>query len=54
MAWRSTGSTNAKLVENLYRHGLIKSDRVKNAMLGVRSSISTPRSRLNPPQVRYY
>lgn len=35
MAWRSSGSSNATLVENLARNGLIKSDRVKAAMLKV-------------------
>lgn len=37
MAWRSSGSSNATLVENLARNGLIKSDRVKAAMLKVLS-----------------
>lgn len=36
MAWLSSGSTNADLIDNLYRHNLITQDRVKNAMLGVR------------------
>ncbi|KAI9822926.1 MAG: hypothetical protein M1832_002951 [Thelocarpon impressellum] len=35
MAWRSSGSTNATLIENLYINGLIKSPRVKDAMLAV-------------------
>lgn len=35
MAWRSSGNTNAELVENLYKNGLITSERVKVAMLGV-------------------
>jgi protein-L-isoaspartate(D-aspartate) O-methyltransferase len=35
MAWYCSGSTNAELVENLFKGGLIKDDRVKKAMLGV-------------------
>ncbi|KAK3677170.1 hypothetical protein LTR78_002708 [Recurvomyces mirabilis] len=35
MAWRSSGSTNETLIENLARNGLIKQDRVKQAMLAV-------------------
>lgn len=35
MAWRSSGSSNSALVHNLARNGLIKSDRVKSAMLAV-------------------
>ncbi|GAB7352093.1 hypothetical protein MBLNU459_g2593t1 [Dothideomycetes sp. NU459] len=35
MAWRCSGSTNEELIQNMYRNGLIKSDRVKEAMLGV-------------------
>ncbi|KAI9884277.1 MAG: hypothetical protein M1823_003932 [Watsoniomyces obsoletus] len=35
MAWRSSGSSNAGLINNLARNGLIKSDRVKAAMLAV-------------------
>ncbi|KAF2869103.1 protein-L-isoaspartate O-methyltransferas-like protein [Massariosphaeria phaeospora] len=35
MAWRSSGATNEALVTNLKRHGLIESDRVKDAMLKV-------------------
>lgn len=36
MAWRSSGSSNAALINNLAANGLINSDRVKNAMLNVR------------------
>jgi len=36
MAWRSSGATNADLIHNLERHGLIKDERVKKAMLSVR------------------
>lgn len=36
MAWRSSGATNEALIENMSRNGLITSDRVKKAMLGVR------------------
>lgn len=35
MAWQSGGSSNAALVNNLSRNGLITTDRVKAAMLGV-------------------
>lgn len=35
MAWRSSGATNEALIENLARHGLITSSRVKQAMQGV-------------------
>ncbi|PYH75970.1 protein-L-isoaspartate O-methyltransferase [Aspergillus uvarum CBS 121591] len=35
MAWYCSGSTNSELVENLYRTGLIKSERVRDAMKGV-------------------
>lgn len=39
MAWYCSGSTNIELVENLFKVGLIKDERVKTAMLGV--SITT-------------
>ncbi|PYH41151.1 protein-L-isoaspartate O-methyltransferase [Aspergillus saccharolyticus JOP 1030-1] len=35
MAWYCSGSTNSELVENLYRTGLIKSGRVRDAMKDV-------------------
>ena len=35
MAWLSSGSSNAGLINNLARNGLINSERVKNAMLAV-------------------
>ena len=35
MAWRCTGRTNAELIGNLANAGLITSERVRNAMLGV-------------------
>lgn len=37
MAWRSSGYSNAALITNLVNNGLISSDRVKHAMLNVRS-----------------
>jgi hypothetical protein len=37
MAWRSSGATNAALIANLASNGLITTERVKNAMAGVRS-----------------
>lgn len=38
MAWYCSGSTNSELVENLFKVGLIKNERVKEAMLGVSSN----------------
>ena len=38
MAWYCSGSTNTELVENLFKVGLIKNERVKEAMLRVSSS----------------
>lgn len=38
MAWYCSGSTNTELVENLFKVGLIKNERVKEAMLGVSSN----------------
>ncbi|OJJ48064.1 hypothetical protein ASPZODRAFT_157879 [Penicilliopsis zonata CBS 506.65] len=35
MAWYCSGSSNKELVENLFSAGLVKSERVKAAMLGV-------------------
>jgi len=37
MAWRSSGSSNAGLINNLAANGLITSDRVRKAMLAVRT-----------------
>ncbi|KAK4556304.1 hypothetical protein LTR86_006448 [Recurvomyces mirabilis] len=42
MAWRSSGSSNETLIENLARNGLIKQDRVKKAMLAVDRAHYTP------------
>ena len=33
MAWRSSGASHRELIENLYRNGLIKDQRIKEAML---------------------
>jgi protein-L-isoaspartate(D-aspartate) O-methyltransferase len=41
MAWRSSGSSNEALINNLARNGLIESDRVKEAMLKVHSPYIT-------------
>ncbi len=38
MAWRCSGSSNAALVNNLVANGLISNERVKKAMLAVRTS----------------
>ncbi|KAL3469027.1 protein-L-isoaspartate O-methyltransferase [Aspergillus californicus] len=35
MAWYCSGMTNDELIENLYREGLIKNERVKRAMIAV-------------------
>jgi len=35
MAWRSSGATNADLISNLFRNGLITTTRVRDAMLKV-------------------
>jgi hypothetical protein len=35
MAWYCSGSTNTELIENLCREGLIKNERVKQAMMAV-------------------
>lgn len=37
MAWFCSGSTNTELIENLVNAGLIKNERVKDAMIGVSS-----------------
>lgn len=42
MAWYCSGSTNAELVENLFKVELIKNERVKEAMLGVSSCTPSP------------
>ncbi|QMW34096.1 hypothetical protein G4B84_009562 [Aspergillus flavus NRRL3357] len=39
MAWYCSGSTNAELVDNLFKAGLVKNERVKNAMLGVSAKV---------------
>lgn len=40
MAWYCSGSTNAELVDNLFKAGLVKNERVKEAMLGVSGSLN--------------
>ena len=47
MAWRSSGATNAALIQNLANNGLITSDRVKTAMMNVRYALPLP-----PPHPR--
>ena len=42
MAWRCGGTTNAELVENLYRNKIVQTPRVKEAMLKV-----------NPPSLHF-
>lgn len=41
MAWACSGTSNSELVNNMAANGLINSDRVKNAMLGVRTPPKT-------------
>jgi hypothetical protein len=41
MAWRSSGSSNEALINNLKQNGLIENDRVKEAMLKVLPSSRT-------------
>lgn len=48
MAWYCSGSTNTELVENLFKVGLIKNERVKEAMLGVSHTCFTPHSASAP------
>jgi protein-L-isoaspartate(D-aspartate) O-methyltransferase len=38
MAWYCSGSTNAELIENLFKAELIQNERVKEAMKGVSRS----------------
>ncbi|KAF3800159.1 Protein-L-isoaspartate O-methyltransferase [Colletotrichum gloeosporioides] len=42
MAWRSSGASNKDLVENLWRNGLIKDQRVKDAFLKVDRAYYAP------------
>lgn len=35
MAWRSSGKTNAELIDNLFNNGLISSSKVRDAMIKV-------------------
>ncbi|KAJ4412579.1 hypothetical protein N0V91_000337 [Didymella pomorum] len=44
MAWRSSGSSNASLIENLEKNGLIETQRVKDAMLQVDRAHFAPRN----------
>lgn len=44
MAWRSTGSSNSELIDNLQRHGMFSDERVKNAMLSVDRGDFAPRT----------
>jgi len=44
MAWRSSGTTNESLINNLAKNNLIKSDRVKDAMLKVDRAHYAPAS----------
>ncbi|KAK2750902.1 hypothetical protein FQN55_001474 [Onygenales sp. PD_40] len=44
MAWHCSGTSNVELVNNLSRNGIIKNDRVKQAMLGVDRANYSPHS----------
>ncbi|KAF2198174.1 protein-L-isoaspartate O-methyltransferas-like protein [Delitschia confertaspora ATCC 74209] len=44
MAWRCSGGSNADLIHNMERNGLINSQRVKEAMLGVDRAHYAPSS----------
>ncbi|KAI9777706.1 MAG: hypothetical protein M1839_008625 [Geoglossum umbratile] len=44
MAWRSSGTSNEGLINNLANNGLIRSERVKEAMLAVDRADYCPRS----------
>eukprot|EP00933_Yihiella_yeosuensis_P047293 TRINITY_DN4303_c1_g1_i1.p1 TRINITY_DN4303_c1_g1~~TRINITY_DN4303_c1_g1_i1.p1 ORF type:complete len:222 (-),score=19.04 TRINITY_DN4303_c1_g1_i1:176-841(-) len=44
MAWRCTGSSNAQLVHNLRKAGVITSDRIEQALLAVDRGNYAPRS----------
>ncbi|TDZ14542.1 Protein-L-isoaspartate(D-aspartate) O-methyltransferase [Colletotrichum orbiculare MAFF 240422] len=44
MAWRSSGATNRDLVENMWRNGLIKDQRVKDAFLTVDRAHYAPKA----------
>ncbi|KAJ4347667.1 hypothetical protein N0V95_005210 [Ascochyta clinopodiicola] len=44
MAWRSSGSSNQSLVDNLEKNGLIETKRVKDAMLQVDRAHYAPRN----------
>jgi protein-L-isoaspartate(D-aspartate) O-methyltransferase len=51
MAWYCSGTTNAELIENLFKEGLIKHDRVKKAMMGVSITLLLP---LPPPSILHF
>lgn len=42
MAWRCSGSSNDELVDNLYKAGIIKSDRIKEAMKATDRKVGSP------------
>ncbi|PHH90051.1 hypothetical protein CDD83_4623 [Cordyceps sp. RAO-2017] len=44
MAWRCSGATNAALVENMWRHGLIADAAIKQALLGIDRAHYAPAS----------
>jgi len=44
MAWRSSGKSHAELIQNLFSHGVIKTDAVKKAMLAVDRGFFAPHS----------
>ncbi|QSS67526.1 L-isoaspartate O-methyltransferase [Histoplasma capsulatum G186AR] len=44
MAWQSSGNSNSQLINNLFKNGLIKHERVKSAMLAVDRGYYSPSS----------
>ena len=49
MAWRCHGATNAELIHNMFRAGLIKDTRIRDAMLAV--SHPSPEHTMSPHTV---
>lgn len=54
MAWYCSGSTNIELVENLFKVGLIKDEKVKNAMIGVSSPLHPRKYYIHRPSTKPY
>lgn len=57
MAWRSSGQTNEELVNNLFRNGVLTTERVRDAMLKVSQRphpfpLPRPRRKASSPQAQ--